>query len=124
MASMIKNPRVRDEKHLAFIRKLPCCVCKNDISTEAAHIRFSDARVDKVNAGVGQKPDDAWTLPLCSECHRKQHAQNERKFWHDAGIDAIFYAMALHRVTGDHARGCKIVMLAGPYLYANIMSAG
>lgn len=96
-------------KHLDFIRSLPCAVCGNPIQTECAHIRFADARVNKPITGIGTKSGDQWTVPLCNEHHAQQHGSGERKWWEDMERDPVFLAMALHRVSGDHEAGCKIV---------------
>jgi hypothetical protein len=117
----MKQPRVHDEKHLAFIRSLPCIVTGNDVSVEAAHIRFSDLRVAKRKVGIGEKPDDRWALPLSGDQHRLQHQMNEREYWKQVGIDPILYALALWAVTGDHERGCMIVSCAQP---VNLLAAG
>jgi Protein of unknown function (DUF968). len=106
---MMKHPRVHNEKHLQFIRQLPCVVCEDNTSTEAAHIRFSDARAAKINPGVGAKPHDRWTVPLCGKHHRKQHEMNEQGFWDAAMIDPIFVALALWSVSGDHEAGEEII---------------
>ena len=49
-----RQPRQHDEKHLAFIRTLPCVVCGNDIETEAAHIRMMDPTVAKPMTGIAR----------------------------------------------------------------------
>lgn len=122
---MFKQPRQHNEKHLAFIRTLPCVCCHNDIETQAAHLRFSDAEAGKVNAGVGAKPDDKWTLPLCGACHTAQHGMgDERHFWNLAGINPLVIAQQLFEVTGNFEQGCKIVANAGVSELRNIMSAG
>lgn len=118
----LKSPRQHNERHLDFIRSLPCVCCMNNIETEAAHIRFSDARAAKDNAGVGAKPDDSWTVPLCGDHHRIQHHMgSEKRFWAQYGIDPIFLAMALYRVSGDHERGLKVIQACQP---TNILAAG
>lgn len=104
-----RQPRVTDPDHLAFVRGLPCLVCPNDIETEAAHIRFADARAHKRQVGKGEKPSDEWAVPLCSKHHREQHRMNEARFWAEAGIDPVFVALALTRVSGDAQAGCEIV---------------
>lgn len=96
-----RHPRERNEKHLAFIRQLPCLCCGNNIETEAAHIRFADRTVCKRQTGKGEKPDDAFTVPLCGRHHREQHDMNEREFWRRQGIDPIRAALALWYWTGD-----------------------
>ncbi len=43
------------------------------------------------SVGKGEKPDDRWTLPLCSACHGVQHTSNEMDFWRDNGIAQPHY---------------------------------
>ena len=73
-----------DEAHLRLIRQCPCLACGAE-PAEAAHIRYSDALRGKVNPGIGARPDDRWTVPLCPTCHRAgedcQHSGNERVWW-------------------------------------------
>lgn len=109
---MFRQPRKTDPKHLKFVRQRRCCVCLDNTGSDPAHIRFSDARVAKVNAGVGAKPDDRWVTPLCRKHHDEQHSMNERAFWLKYGIDPIFLALALYSVSGDHEAGEQIVACA------------
>ncbi len=109
---MLKRPRVRNEKHLAFIRGLPCLVCGDNTSTEAAHVRFSYHRAAKRYVGKAEKPDDMWVLPLCGTCHRNQHQNSEENFWGWRGRNKdfpIFVCLALWSVTGDHELGEQII---------------
>ena len=102
----------RSSAHLAFIRLLPCVLCLNPISTEAAHLRMSDGRVGKKNSGIGQKPPDYFTLPLCSACHRAQHTMgNEGVFWNEHGIDPVLISLALFAcgVSGDNEQAEYII---------------
>ncbi len=39
-----RRPVTRDPKYLAYIRTLPCCICGNNIQTEAAHIRTANGK--------------------------------------------------------------------------------
>lgn len=104
-----RSPRRHDEKHLAFVRQLPCLVCLDNTATEAAHVRFSDTRAAKQNPGVGQKPSDWWVVPLCGKHHREQHTMNEEAFWDQAMIDPLFVAMALYLSSGDIDAGETII---------------
>src|SRR4051812_25323688 len=97
---MIRRPRQHSEKHLKFIRSLPCCVCENNIETEAAHVRFACEEIGKRYVGKGEKPDDKWTVPLCGNHHRMQSAWGERDFWKAAGRDPIKIAQELWAVRG------------------------
>ena len=103
--------RQKSEIHLTFIRTLPCVVCNNNTSVEAAHIRFSCLRAGKRQTGMGEKPDDSWTLPLCGIHHREQHTMGEQDFWKKHGLDPIFLALALYRAP-DHQTGVQIVLSA------------
>ncbi len=107
-----KTPRERDPGHLAWVRQLPCLVCGDNTSVEAAHIRFTDMSAAKNNPGIGQKPSDYWTVPLCGKHHREQHDMAETTFWALTGIDALRVAAFLYLATGDHERGSQIVQQA------------
>lgn len=109
---MKRQPREFDPDHLAFIRTLPCVVCGDDVTVEAAHIRYVDRSVAKPMTGLGIKPDDKYTVPLCGLHHRDQHNNNEREWWETLGIDPVKKALALYAVSGDHERGCQIARAA------------
>jgi hypothetical protein len=89
-----KEPRVRNEAHLRFIRSLPCCIC-GGIDTEAAHIRTASLEHGKRETGGSERPSDIWCLPLCNNHHREQHSMNEISFWSSHGIDPFILAMTL-----------------------------
>jgi hypothetical protein len=105
---MMRQPRERSEPHLQFIRGLPCCICGNNIETEAAHIRFSCLEAGKRSTGIGEKSNDKWTVPLCGNHHRMQHAWGEREFWKAAGRDPIKIAQELWAHSGNHEVGLRI----------------
>ncbi len=108
-----RKPREFDDKHLAFIRTLPCVICGDDTTVEAAHIRMADLSVAKPMTGIAIKPDDKFTLPLCGLHHRDQHLNNEREWWETHGIDPVKTALALYSVSGDHERGAEIARARG-----------
>ena len=95
-----RQPRVEDAAYLKKVRCCPCISCGEDVGCDAAHVRMGTP--DKPNAGVGAKPDDMYTLPLCRSCHltgaESQHHVGERKFWHDVGIDPIATCRALYKL--------------------------
>lgn len=89
-----RKPREKIAGHLAAIRQCQCLSCGQDPCGEAAHLRISTA--GKPNAGIGAKPDDKWTNPLCHDCHlNKQHQEGERAFWKRLGIDPFKSAVEL-----------------------------
>lgn len=102
--------RQRSPAHLAWIRRLPCAVCGNDIETEAAHVRFGCLEIGKPITGIGIKPDDKYTVPLCGQHHRAQHAfGDERGWWEKLGRDPIKLSLALYSVSGDAEAGERII---------------
>ena len=108
-----RQPRIKDEKHLKFIRQLPCLVCQNDIQTEAAHIRMADPRIGKREVGISERPDDFFVVPLCGEHHRMQHkCGDELEWWTVMRRDPIPVALHIYAVTGDLGRAEHIVRSA------------
>lgn len=97
-----RKPRVKNESHLDFIRRLPCAVCGDRATVEAAHIRFGNLLLGKRQVGMGERPDDRWTVPLCSQHHREQHRGNERGWWAAQGADPTQIAAGLALHSGDH----------------------
>lgn len=96
----MRSERVHDDKHLALVRRCPCLCCGMDPAGEAAHVRISSAAHNKPNTGT-RKPDDCWTLPLCHECHMRQHSEGELTFWYRLGLSAVHWCIELFKVTGD-----------------------
>lgn len=109
----LKQPRVKDEAHLDFIRSLPCVSCGNDTATEAAHLRAGNLNYGKRPTGLQEKPSDKWTLPLCSKCHRDQHEGDEEFFWAIRFINPWVLAMTLHGVSGDHDTAMEVLRRSG-----------
>lgn len=108
---MTRTGGEHNEKHLEFVRSLPCIICGNDIETEACHIRFADASLAKTESGR-LKPADYWTLPMCWRHHAEQHQGNERAFWNRYSIDACLYALRLFSVSGNYSRGLAVLKAA------------
>lgn len=95
-----RAPRERDPEHLAAIRDLQCISCGTSWQTEAAHVRYADA-AGKTKTGIGEKPSDMWTVPLCGKCHAEQHGSGERRWWINRGINPLTAAKALYAVSPD-----------------------
>lgn len=86
--------RVEDEKHRKYIASLPCIVCKRSGHTQCAHIRAGNG------GGMGYKPSDECTVPLCVSCHEDQ-GRNERKFWGGSTTRITALARRLYANSGD-----------------------
>jgi hypothetical protein len=93
----------RSATHLAFIRTLPCCVCSKGGPSEAAHVRSG------TDGGIGMKPSDKWTVPLCHEHHRRQHDIGELAFWSEQCVDPLGLATELWTNSGNDDRGHRAV---------------
>jgi hypothetical protein len=91
-------PRVENRNYLDWIRSLHCLICHDNVDVIAAHIRYQDSRYGKRQTGKGEKPSDIFVVPLCSQCHRGQHDDNEERFWLDHRIDPVRAAVSLWAV--------------------------
>ena len=100
-ATRTKRPRRKVGSHLEFIRSLPCVV-SGMTPVDAAHIRFGDESYAKRETGMGEKPNDWWTVPLHRDLHQDQHAHNEREWWASKRIDPLKTALILYANSGDH----------------------
>jgi hypothetical protein len=103
---MLKEKKIRSKAHRRFIASLPCVICSR-ADTQAAHIRAGN------NAGIGLKSGDDCCVPLCIECHRKQHELgSEAIFWlmHDSSArKATVLAKSLFAVTGDREKASTLI---------------
>jgi hypothetical protein len=82
-------------KHLRFVRGFKCLACEKEPPPEeylianivrphpieAAHVRTG------TGGGMGLKPPDWWTIPLCPAHHDEQHKIGERAFEEKYGFD-------------------------------------
>lgn len=100
--------RIKDDAHLAWIRKLPS-VISGAYGCEACHVRYGDPMYRKKRTGKGQKPDDCWTVPMTPEEHREQHSMNEVQFWNRHRIDPLAIARALYTISGDTEAAIVII---------------
>lgn len=102
-----RDPRQHDRGHLAAIRKCPCVICGREPCGTAAHVRMTAP--GKPNPGIGAKPHDRYTVPLCDKHHKVQHGMGEAKFWQGVRIDAIALAAALFARSPDIDKMRKVV---------------
>lgn len=103
----------RDEAYLAQIRQLPCIKCGVE-PCEAAHVRMNSGAFNK-RGGMGKKPADRWSLPLCGGprgCHAEQHKIGELQFWHDVGLSPLLLCVRLYAAKGDIVKMRAVVFAA------------
>ena len=91
-----KQPQERNPSHLRYVRGFECAIagksgheCSERI--EAAHVRMG------TDGGIGVKPSDRFTIPLCSAAHRLQHDVGEIAFQQRYGINMLELAEDLYR---------------------------
>jgi hypothetical protein len=94
-----RSPRVHDEAYLSALRLCQCLSCGLDAGCEAAHVRMN--RGKGTGGGIGMKPNDNNCLPLCTGCHRQQHAEGEQIFWDALDINPLDAARKLYSVSPD-----------------------
>ena len=87
---------IRSPGHLAWLRGFTCSVwhhecCEGRI--EAAHVRLG------AHAGMGQKPGDDRTVPMCSGHHAEQHRIGEKSFAAKYGVDLEAIAARLWKLS-------------------------
>ena len=113
VSSKFRRPRQRAGLHLKWIRTLPCAICGKRGNIHAAHLRAASPRHGKLSTGIAQKPDDAWTVPLCLAHHvvgeEAQHQDDELGFWTRHGLDPFILSLALWRASGDDEIGFLVI---------------
>lgn len=105
-ASGREQPQIRCAGHLAWVRGHACSVggasghgCGGKI--EAAHVRGG------TDGGLGVKPSDTYTIPLCSDHHAEQHRIGEAAFCKRYAIDMIAIANGLARISPHRTKWMK-----------------
>lgn len=86
------NKPPRNRAYLAWIRSLPCLVCRTSRNVEASHVGPH---------GLAQKASDFKTVPLCAAHHRtgnaSLHKLGRRGFEELHGVDLLGEAERLAR---------------------------
>jgi|ERR1700748_2047720 len=93
-------PRMVDTGYLIWLTGRPCCVCEKTGGVDAAHVRYASQAFGKRSTGMQEKPDDKWAVPLCRECHTRQHSMNEQAFWALNLVHPLRLAEKLYRDYG------------------------
>jgi hypothetical protein len=75
-----RQPRVRDNAFLAFLRRQDCLQCGRT-PCDPAHVRWAPPGSGWRYVGKGEKPDDYRCVPLCREHHDLQHTMHESRYW-------------------------------------------
>ena len=95
--------RIRDRKHLDWIRTLPCCRTGTPPPSDPAHISKFNGK------GMGCKVSDSNAVPLAHEQHRRQHSIGEISFWQDDLERARHLAWDLYAISGDTEKALALL---------------
>ncbi len=103
MTAVPKPTTYRSDKHLAFVRSLPCLAPVCQYRAEPHH-----AGGIVSGRGVGHKGSDYRTIPLCALHHRLAHLMGKATFFDKVKVDiseAIIRTleMRLHDLDGGKA---------------------
>ena len=104
MLAIAKQNITRDRNHINFVKTLPCLVC-GQTPCDAHHIRRGS------NSGVGIKPGDNLTIPLCHAHHMEVHNVGELTCLYKIGgwEKCKVLAKQLYEVTGDYEKAYKLI---------------
>jgi len=95
------------DKHLALIRRLPCCVCGKSYAGEAHHLKSGIGE-----RGMGIRTTDRWTVPMCHNDHmevERAGSKRETEWFKKRGVFPTLLALDLWTNTGDEARMRRVL---------------
>ena len=98
---MLKEPIIRDKRHLREVAKLPCLKCRTSRRSQAAHLH------ENKGGKMGAKHGDNMVVPLCADgpgaqgCHSKYDQYKEVEYWKEMEARAKVVAQKLYQVSGD-----------------------
>ena len=67
LTASFKHDPHRDEAWLDYIRSLRCTLCGRAGRSQAHHVNLPGT------SGMSQKPPDYQAIPMCPECHSRDH---------------------------------------------------
>lgn len=73
-------------RHLALIRRLPCCITGRPGPNDPHHIKSGPAKIER---GTGRKATDRWAIPLSRDAHNEVESigsRNEEAWFRARGI--------------------------------------
>lgn len=92
----MKQGRVKDGDHLAYVAGFPCCCC--GVSPVEVHHLIGQYGPDGPVRGWSLKAGDNFTIPICPAHHRALHDDgNEIEFLDLYGVNGLEIAQELWR---------------------------
>lgn len=95
--------RERDEAWLQHVRKQPCAGCSAYPPSEAHH--FMPGR-----SGMGRKPDDLFTVPLCRDCHESFHQHRYTPLRAPTERGELAHSLAVAQTAADLYRAQALLL--------------
>lgn len=93
-----EETKVRSPAHLKHVRSFVCCAfgrsgheCGGRMECHHVH--------ENTDGGIGTKPSDEFTVPLCATHHRLLHDHGETAFQAKYGVDLLAIAARLWRTS-------------------------
>lgn len=101
------DKRWRSQAHRKWVSGHYCIVegCRS-MPIECAHVRLGLPAGEQ--AGMGFKPGDMWTVALCQEHHREQHAMGEASFAAKHNLNLVAAAQEFFRAS-PHRHKAKLL---------------
>ncbi|PWC21475.1 DUF968 domain-containing protein [Brenneria nigrifluens DSM 30175 = ATCC 13028] len=100
-----KLARWECDKYTRWVKSQQCCGCGNP-ADDPHHI------IGHGMGGMGTKPHDLFTIPLCRDCHNALH--RDAKSWeaeHGSQVDLLFHflnrALGIGAITVGRLKGAK-----------------
>lgn len=96
-----ENGVIRSAVHRRWLKTFVCAVFNNDgtcderHAPDVAHVRTPS------NGGMGRKPSDEWSVPLCRTHHRRAHQIGDKAFELERGINLAARALEFSRQSPD-----------------------
>lgn len=89
MTAFPKPRRIQDRDYLQFVRAHPCLIKQCWRKPSAHHVRFPG------QGGLGTKPSDFQTVPLCEKHHRQEHDLGRERFEAEHGLTLFVVIIGL-----------------------------
>lgn len=95
--------RIRNRKHLNWLKTLPCmdCFC---LGCDPAHVP------EKMWGSMALKTGDNNAVPLCRFHHAEQHRIGHKRFWGDKRERVTRLANDLYAITGQNEPAIRILI--------------
>lgn len=114
-----RRPRERESAYLGWVARLPCLAClsvtgKVVWGVQVAHYRAGILTAGWRPTGMGEKPDDRRSAPLCVDHHLNgpdaQHRIGEHVFWKSyLAIDPVAFMEGLWHAYDNNLAGLPVV---------------